>query len=107
MKLTPNQINYADFKQMSTEKQLRYLLRTLKRRPKSYLYYNGSEGFILGIMNQNFSKSLLQAQKNLAENENVDIYDVQKDYDNWYYVEPVAETIERIQYDLNYELKFK
>lgn len=102
-----NQINYDDYKKMSTEKQLRFLLRILKKRPKSYLYYNGFDGYQLGILNKKFSKSYLQAQKNLADDENVTLEKVQKDWDNWYYVESVAETIERVQYDLNYELKFK
>lgn len=96
---------FLNIEGLTEEQKLRLFIRELKKRPKSFIYYNGGDGRDSAIVLKNYSKSYLQAQKNLADDEGVTLEKVQKDYDNWYYVESVSEAIESYQDRLKYILK--
>lgn len=82
------------------------VLKQAKKEGNEYLYYNGGQTMMYGIANNNFTITREEAVDDCAFDNNVTIDAVDKDYDNWYYVQLIDEAIASLQSDCEYEKKF-
>lgn len=87
----------------------RYAILCLKEAKKEgyeYVYYNGGQGMMFGIANNNFTKTRDQAIIDCSSDNNVSYDEVDNDYHNWYYLMLIDEAIESLQSDCDYEKKY-
>jgi len=97
--------SYSEFKTLSEFEKANYLLNLIEShgyKESSYLWFNGSTGQALALINGDVSATYNSAVKELAAQEGVTTDAIKSDYDNWYYIVPMDEVLDSIKHDLEY-----
>lgn len=95
-------ISFKSITSKSAAVQARYFKKILlAASPNSYLFWNGAESMEWAIYMLQTAASYDSAVSEMAAHEgDIPEEDIRANYDNWYYIMPLAEVIEALDYDI-------
>lgn len=95
-------ISFKSITSKSAAVQARYFKKMLlTTSPNAYLFWNGAESMEWAIYAQQTAESYDVAVSEMAAHEgDIPEEDIRADDNNWYYIMPLAEVIEALDYDI-------